>query len=279
MTLEDGTPTCTWTEPVLRANGVCVSYEGRPILRDLDLEVRDLHRPGYAQGQVVGLLGPSGVGKTTLFHVLAGLQAPDRGEVLVNKEGIPVQKGMVGVVTQSYFLFRHRTILGNLLVAGAQAGLSSKENHARATDLLETFGIADHAHKYPAQLSGGQRQRVAIAQQFMCSEHFLLMDEPFSGLDLVASSKVIRFIQQIAETDELKTFIIVTHDIAAAIEVCDMICLLGRDRTPEGELVPGARIQKTYNLVERGLAFREGVAQTPEFLQLLQEIREIFPRL
>ena len=279
MSLEKQAPVCSWSEPILRVIGVDVAYDGRPVLRDLSLEVRDLHREGYQQGQVVGLLGPSGVGKTTLFHVLAGLQAPDRGEVLVEKEAIPVQKGMVGVVTQSYFLLRHRTVLGNLLVAGAQAGLSRKENHEKARGLLEMFGLAEHGPKYPAQLSGGQRQRVAIAQQFMCSDHFLLMDEPFSGLDLVAASKVISFIQQIAETDELKTFIIITHDIAAAIEVCDMICLLGRDRTPEGEIIPGARIQKTYNLVELGLAFREGVTQTPEFLQLLREIREIFPRL
>ena len=279
MSLEKQTPQCTWTEPLVRVEGVDVSYDGRPILRDVNLEIRDLHRPGYAQGQVVGLLGPSGVGKTTLFHVLAGLQAPDRGQVLLNKEGVPVQKGMVGVVTQNYFLFRHRTVLGNLLVAGAQAGLSSQENQDKAHGILETFGLQEHVHKFPAQLSGGQRQRVAIAQQFMCSDHFLLMDEPFSGLDLVAAAKVIDFIQHIAETDELKTFIIVTHDIAAALEVCDMICLLGRDRTPQGEIIPGARVQKIYNLVELGLAFREGVTKTPEFLQLLQEIREVFPRL
>src|SRR5205807_709075 len=125
---------------------------------------------GRTQGQVVGLLGPSGMGKTTLFRVLAGLDAPDRGAVLLGEEGRPVERGMVGVVAQNYPLFSHRTVLSNLIVAGRSSGESGSEAGRHARDLLGRFDLAAHAYKYPAQLSGGQRQRVAIAQQFMCSE-------------------------------------------------------------------------------------------------------------
>jgi NitT/TauT family transport system ATP-binding protein len=230
------------------------------------------------QGQVVGLLGPSGIGKTRLFRILAGLDKPDTGMV-VTRDGKPIQRGTVGVVAQHYPLFAHRRVLGNLVVAGKQAGLSTAVATEKAMALLKNFGLDEHADKYPTQLSGGQRQRVAIAQQLICSEDFLLMDEPFSGLDPIAIDRVVKFITEIAESDELKTFIVVTHDITAALEVADTIWLLGRDRDEKGTIIPGARIQASYNLIERGLAWREGVASTPEFLDLLREIREIFPRL
>jgi NitT/TauT family transport system ATP-binding protein len=269
----------TYTDTLLKLSGVNKSLDRLPILRDVNLEIKDLHRPGYTQGQIIGLLGPSGVGKTTLFRLLAGLDEPDSGTILAEKAGIPVHRGMVGVVAQDYHLFAHRTVLGNLTVAGRQAGLSGTQAREQATSLLERFGIAEHARKYPAQLSGGQRQRVAIAQQLLCSDHFLLMDEPFSGLDMLAAQRVSQFIQEMAQSDELKTFILVTHDIGAALQVADTILLLGRDRDAQGKAIPGARIQASYNLIERDVCWRDGVTTTPEFLQLLQEIREIFPTL
>src|SRR5436305_6466962 len=155
---------------ILKAEHVSVALSGVPILRDVNLEVKDIVRPGKVEGQVVGLLGPSGMGKTTLFRVLAGLDRPDAGQVLLGDEGKPVERGMVGVVAQNYPLFGHRTVLGNLLVAGRLSGLSAKEAREKAQGFLARFGLEDRAKRYPIQLSGGQRQRVAIAQQFMCSE-------------------------------------------------------------------------------------------------------------
>jgi polar amino acid transport system ATP-binding protein/sulfate transport system ATP-binding protein len=268
----------TLGETLLTIDKICLSYDGVPILKDVSAEIKNIMRPGQKQGQVVGLLGPSGVGKTTLFRILSGLLKPDSGEVRIGG-GEAVERGCVGVVAQHYPLFAHRTVMGNLLVGGRQAGLSHSEAESKANDLLKRFDMDDCANKYPVQLSGGQRQRIAIGQQFMCSEHFLLMDEPFSGLDLVAVATVSDFITEVAESDDLKTFILVTHDVAAAIEVCDTIWLLGRDRDAEGKVIPGARIQATYNLIERGLAWHKNLTSTPEFLALLKEIRDIFPRL
>jgi NitT/TauT family transport system ATP-binding protein len=264
---------------ILSAKDVHLNLGGNQILRGVDVEVRDLRIPGRVTGQVVGFLGPSGIGKTRFFRILAGLDAPDQGEVRIGEQAEPVARGKVGVVSQHYPLFQHRTVLGNLEVAGLQAGLSTSAARAKALDFLRRFGMSDRAGLYPSQLSGGQRQRIAIAQQFMCSEHFLLMDEPFSGLDPVQVDNVAELVQEVASLHELNTIIVVTHDVAAAIEVSDTLWLMGRDRTPDGKIVPGARIQKSYNLLERGLAFRKGIAATPEFAELHREILAEFPRL
>jgi len=266
-------------ECLLKAENVSLTLGGRLILRDVNLEIKNIVRPGLQQGQVVALLGPSGIGKTRLFRILAGLDEPDTGQVFVGDPAEPVKRGEVGVVAQNYPLFRHRTVLSNLIVAGKQSGCSASEAKTRAMKLLADFSLEDHANKYPVLLSGGQRQRVSIAQQFMCSEHFLLMDEPFSGLDLNAIEKVIEMVSSIAANDELKTFIIVTHDIAAALEVADTVWVLGRDRDASGNVIPGARIQKNYNLIDLGLAWRHGITDDPAFIDLMKEIRAIYPSL
>jgi NitT/TauT family transport system ATP-binding protein len=273
------TSTVEYGAPLLRASNVSLTVDGNQILRDVNLEIRDVRRPGKITGQIVGLLGPSGIGKTRLFRILAGLDQPQTGSVLIGEQGVPVRRGMVGVVAQRFPLFQHRTVLGNLMVAGRQAGISADVAHQKADGLLKRVGLTNYAGRYPAQLSGGQQQRAAIAQQFMCSEHFLLLDEPFSGLDPIAVGEVCRLISEVANLDELNTIIVVTHDIPAAIEVADTLWLLGRDREPGGRIVPGAKIQAKYDLIERGLAWREGITTTAEFSELMREIVGRFPSL
>ncbi len=269
----------TYGATLLSVQGVSLALGGKTILRDVNAEVKDLRIPGRVTGQVVGLLGPSGIGKTQLFRILSGLHPADSGRVLVGEKQQPVRRGMVGVVAQSYPLFAHRTVMGNLVVAGRMAGLASGEAKERSRALLSRFGLAEHSGKWPSQLSGGQRQRVAIAQQALCSEHFLLMDEPFSGLDVVQLENVIQLVYEVASAHELNTLILVTHDISAAVEVADVLWVLGRDRDEKGNVIPGARVQATYDLIERGLAYRKGITGTPEFLALRQEIRALFPTL
>ncbi len=230
----------SYGETLLEVKEVSLALGGLTVLRDVNFAIKNIQRPGRTQGQVVALLGPSGMGKTCLFRILAGLTPPDSGQVLV-LDGKPVTRGMVGVVAQNYPLFMHRTVMSNMLVAGRSAGLSGSAAQDKALDLLKRFEMETHADKYPAQLSGGQRQRVAIAQQFMCSEHYILMDEPFSGLDPIAVKRVVTFISEMAAADDLRTFIIVTHDIAAAVEVADTILLLGHDHDAHGHDIP-ARI-------------------------------------
>jgi ABC-type sulfate/molybdate transport systems ATPase subunit len=114
------TPYYELKDTLLRVENVSQTLGGNLILRDVNIEIKDIVRPGREQGQVVGLLGPSGIGKTRLFRILAGLDAPDTGRVHHHERGVPVQRGMVGVVAQNYPLFHHRNVLGNLLVAGRQ---------------------------------------------------------------------------------------------------------------------------------------------------------------
>ncbi len=264
---------------VLRVDDVSLTLGGNLILDKVAFEIRNITRPDAVAGQVVALLGPSGIGKTQLFHILSGLNKPDKGTVLIGEPGVPVERGMVGVVAQHYPLFAHRTVMGNLLIAGERSGKTAAECAAKAKSLLERFRLEDRGELFPSQLSGGQRQRVAIAQQIMCSDQFLLMDEPFSGLDLLAIGRVQELIHEIACAHELNTIIVVTHDLVAAMEVCDTLILLGRNIDEQGKFKPGARIQASYNLIDRGLAWRKDIATTPEFLETLREVRQRFSLL
>jgi NitT/TauT family transport system ATP-binding protein len=265
-------------EPLLQVVGVHLSLGGKPILRDVNAEVRNIVRPGHNQGQVIALLGPSGVGKTQLFNLLAGLLSPDQGKVLVTDKLVPVKAGMVGVVPQKYTLFQHRTVLGNLVVAARQRGLTKLEARKQAREHLKRFGLADKEQAYPRQLSGGQQQRVAIIQQLLSSDNFLLMDEPFSGLDPLMKDAACKLIAEVSASDEHNTIVVVTHDIESAIAIADTLWLLGRDRDAAGNSL-GARIQRTYDLAEMGLAWDPDIESRPEFFQIVKQIKAEFRRL
>jgi len=264
---------------LLDIQGVTFARSGVPILREVNAQIRDVIRPGMHQGQIVGLLGPSGVGKTTLFKILAGLLKPDAGTVKIGTEGKSAEPGLVGVVSQNYVLFEHRTVLGNLSVAARQAGMSGGDAKAASMRYLERFGLAEHADKYPIQLSGGQRQRIAIAQQLLCSEHYLVMDEPFSGLDVIQQENVQKLIQEVSASDEESTIIVVTHDVSAAVAVADTIWLMGRERDAAGNVVPGARIVEEIDLLARDLCWHPDIRQRPDYLALVNEIKDRFHTL
>jgi ABC-type nitrate/sulfonate/bicarbonate transport system ATPase subunit len=266
-------------ETLLRIDNVCLSFDGKVVLRNVNAEIRDIVRENCTTGQVVGFLGPSGIGKTQLFRIIAGLNQPTSGQVLVNSSLTPVKAGMVGVVGQSYPLFENRTIFGNLLLAAKQRKEAGETPHERVLGYLRRLDMLDCSQLYPAQISGGQRQRIAIAQQLLCSEHFLLMDEPFSGLDVVMEAKVCELINEIANLDELNTIIVVTHDVTAAAAVADHIWLMGRDRDAKGDIIPGARIQETYDLIERDLCWHPGITNSPAFLEFVREVKDRFKTL
>jgi polar amino acid transport system ATP-binding protein/sulfate transport system ATP-binding protein len=249
------------------------------ILKNVTAEVKKIERDGYVQGQIVGFIGPSGIGKTQLFRIIAGLNKPTSGQVIIADDTHPVIAGEVGVVAQDYPLFEHRTVISNLMLAATRKEKNEKAAHEKIMAFLNEFQLADKAPLYPVQLSGGQRQRIAIIQQILCSEHYLLMDEPFSGLDIIVEGKATELILKVANMDGLNTVIVVTHDISAAASIADHIWALGREHDAEGNPIPGASIVKTYDLIERGLCWTqlgEKAMLQPNMIEFIREVKNDF---
>jgi ABC-type nitrate/sulfonate/bicarbonate transport system ATPase subunit len=264
---------------ILKAENISLNLGGFQILKDVNVEIRDVVRPGMNQGQVVGFLGPSGVGKTKFFEILSGILRPTTGTVVMGIPLEPVRPGRVGVVQQTYPLFPYRTVFQNLMVAANRNKSHKHESKERIMNILETFGLDKHKGRYPAELSGGQRQRVSIAQQLLCSEHFLLLDEPFSGLDMNSIEKVLEMLRGVSLMHELNTIIIVSHDIVSTSSISDTLWIMGRDRDAQGNIINGAKIKKEYDLMSMGLAWRKGIETESGFNELMREIRGIFPTL
>jgi ABC-type nitrate/sulfonate/bicarbonate transport system ATPase subunit len=266
----------SYKDPLLTLQDVSMSFGSEVILRDLNVQVLDVIRPGMSQGQVVGIYGRSGIGKSVLCRLLAGLASPSTGTVRVGEAQQPVHAGAVGYVQQRYPLFNHLTLRDNLLLA-AHRKHAPADAQARTTDYLTRFGLAAHARKYPAHLSGGQRQRAAIAQQLLCSDHLILLDEPFSGLDVAMIDEVKKIIVEVTTMDELNTVLIVSHDITTTTALADCLWLLAPERDPTtGQLLPGATIspRHQYNLAQLGLAWHPDVEAEPEFAQFVEDIKQ-----
>jgi len=265
-------------EVLFRAKDVSLRLGGNLILDKLAFEIKDRVRPDKTTGQIVALLGPSGVGKTQLLRLIAALNQPDSGTI-TGLHDKPIEPATVGVVFQNYLLLRHRTVMGNLVTAGVMNGMKRDDARIAAAALLKRFGLGERSEFYPVQLSGGQRQRVAIAQQLVKQKTLLLMDEPFSGLDPAALDEVMKLLLQVRDMDELNTIVIVTHDIRAALTVADTVFMLGRDRAPDGKIASGAHIKETYDMCELGLAYRDDLANDPKFLELEHKIKKQFSTL
>lgn len=167
---------------------------------------------------------------------------------------------------QAYPLLAHRTVQGNLELVSS--------DKKKIADMLSRFNLDAHAQKYPIQLSGGQRQRIAIIQQMLQTNHFLLMDEPFSGLDIIAKDKVCKLISEVSSVDELNTTIFTTHDLESSVAIADHIWMLGRE---DGK--PGATIIKQIDLIERGLAWDPNIQSNPAYWSTVHELRETFKTL
>jgi ABC-type nitrate/sulfonate/bicarbonate transport system ATPase subunit len=249
-------------------------------LKDMSLAIEDnLHKP-----QIVSLLGPSGSGKTTALRIIAGLDRPTSGTVQITNgvaSGMrPVRVGDVGVVFQRYPLFEDLNVLNNLVVPALRRGAAPKEAKEKALGYLDEFDLVKQGLSWPVQLSGGQRQRVAILQQLMLDRHFIILDEPFSGLDPVNIANVIALILRIANQHTLNTFIIITHDVTSALIISDRVYLLGRERDADGNPISGSRVMKEYDLVAEGLAYRPDIEDLPRFAEIRKEIKMVeFPKL
>lgn len=258
---------CTKTKTLLQVENIGLQYGDKLILRDINFCIKDIVRPGMEQGQVVSLIGRSGIGKTQLFRILSGLQQPTSGHIYINQHQ-QVKAGDMGVIFQHYYLFEWRTIRYSLMMAAKQNPALKGEEKNVIEQYAAEFNLLDHLNKYPQQLSGGQRQRVSIIQQLLKGSNFLLLDEPFSGLDACMLDKVTGLLLKVSVSDELKTLIIVSHDIATAVAISDTVFILGNE---PGK--PGATLKKEIDLIERDLAWHEDVTSMPAFVDTVAEIK------
>jgi sulfate transport system ATP-binding protein len=211
--------------------GVSKRYGELAAVTDVDLDV-----PG---GALLALLGPSGCGKTTLLRIIAGLETPDSGQVLLDGRDAtawPIARRKVGFVFQHYALFRHMTVFENvafgLQVKPRRERPSAAAIAKKVNELLELVQLAQTAARFPSQLSGGQRQRIALARALAVAPQLLLLDEPFGALDAQVRHELRRWLRRLH--DELHvTSVFVTHDQQEAIEVADQIVVLRGGRVEQ----------------------------------------------
>jgi putative spermidine/putrescine transport system ATP-binding protein len=184
------------------------------------------------KGCFLALLGPSGCGKTTTLRMIAGLEKPDAGRVLVGGQDItalPPHRRGLGVVFQSYALFPHMSVLGNIGFGLEMQGVARSARRQRAEAVLDLVGLGAHAEKRVRQLSGGQQQRVALARALAIEPQVLLLDEPLSALDAKLREELrteMRLIQRRAGT----TSVFVTHDQAEALAMADLVAVMNAGR-------------------------------------------------
>ncbi|MGN6418287.1 MAG: ATP-binding cassette domain-containing protein [Pseudobacter sp.] len=181
-------------QTILQVENLSVTYNGKTIIQDINFTERDTVRPERQQGQIIAFLGRSGRGKSTLFRALTGLEKPTTGQVLIpdlskdanngHQPAKMVAEGDVGFVNQKYTLFRHKTVLQTLLFAMRRSPLGPVEKKEKVLQYLSDWGLTQSKDQYPVFLSGGQRQRTAILEQLLSSGYYMVLDEPFSGLDV-----------------------------------------------------------------------------------------------
>lgn len=224
-------------ENSLTLEGVTCTFAGRAgnadyiAVGDVSLEV--------AEGEFVAVVGPTGCGKSTLLNVAAGLLAPTRGSVTVFGERLRGLNTRAGYLFQNEALMPWRTALQNVTAGLEFRGVRGAQAHSRGAEWLSRVGLAAHGHKYPHELSGGMRKRVALAQTLILDPKILLMDEPFSALDVQTRSLMENELLQLWAQDR-KSVIFVTHDLEEAIALSDRVVVMSAG--PAGRMIGGFAI-------------------------------------
>ena len=234
------------TRASLETHNLRKVYRGRAVVKDVSLSV--------AQGEIVGLLGPNGAGKTTTFYMVVGLTPPDRGEVLLGDTDITelpmylrAQRG-ISYLPQEASVFRKMSVEGNLLAVFETLDLNRAERQRRTELLLREFGL-EHVRKSPGYtLSGGERRRVEIARALAIDPLFILLDEPFAGIDPIAVLDIQGIIRHLKDMGI--GVLITDHSVRETLTITDRAYIINngeilRSGTPE-ELSSDAQVRKIY---------------------------------
>ena len=196
------------------------SFNNKAVLNNINLEVKE--------GEIISLLGPSGCGKSTTLKIIAGILDFDKGDILFNDKSIKnttTKNRNVGIVFQEYLLFPHMTVYENIEFGLKMKKIKKSDRDKKVKELIELVKLKDYHNKYPSELSGGQKQRVAIARTLAVNPQVLLLDEPFSNLDINLRQEMREFVSTLQK--ELKvTTILVTHDKEEALMMSDKIAVM-----------------------------------------------------
>jgi ABC-type Fe3+/spermidine/putrescine transport system ATPase subunit len=214
----------TRPEYAASVRGLSKSFRGARVLEDIDFDVRE--------GESLVLLGASGSGKTTILRIIAGLEEPDTGRVILHGKDVselPARERNVGVIFQAYALFPRMTVEGNVGYGLRIRGRRRREMEAEVNRLITLVGLEEHRKKYPSQLSGGQQQRVAIARTLAYNPQVLLFDEPFGALDAQIRTRLRREIHALLKKINVPA-IFITHDQEEALELGDRIAVINAGR-------------------------------------------------
>src|SRR5919109_866692 len=210
----------------LRARDLCKSYRGRKVVQEVSLTLR--------QGEVVGLLGPNGAGKTTTFYMIVGLISPDTGQVLINDSeitGMPMyQRARSGIsyLPQEPSVFRKLTVEENLLAILETLPLNGKQRRERLDELIEELGLSHVRKNQGYMLSGGERRRVEIARSLVISPSFILLDEPFAGIDPIAVFDIQRIIGHLRAKQI--GILITDHNVRETLKVTDRAYIINEGK-------------------------------------------------
>lgn len=212
----------------LVVENVSKSFGDKKVLESVSLTLEE--------GEIVCILGASGVGKSTLFHIISGLLMPDEGRVLLDGEDVTGKPGKISYMLQKDMMLPYKTVLDNVALplmikktsGEGKIGSWRRTRTARekADAYFEEFGLSGYEKKYPAQLSGGMRQRAALLRTYLFSQEVALLDEPFSALDTITKGKMHQWYLSIMEEIHMSTLFI-THDMDEAIILSDRIYILG----------------------------------------------------
>ena len=241
------------TDTKLTINSVEARFGETLALAKIDLEVKN--------GEFITFVGPSGCGKTTLMNVIAGLQQPTSGHVMMDGADIAGKPGHVGYMFQKDLLIPWRTVTGNIVLGAALTGRATKADRTAARELAARYGLGDFVDHYPHALSGGMRQRVALMRTLAFHKDVLLLDEPFGALDAQTRLEMQQWLLEVW-ADSGRTVLFITHDVDEAVFLADRVVVMsarpGRIQAVHEVAVPRPRTVDTL--------------MTSEFMELKSQV-------
>ena len=214
---------------ILKATHLAKSYKSRQVVRDVSIEV--------STGQIVGLLGPNGAGKTTTFYMIVGLVSLDKGDIYIDQQKLTLQpmhvraRQGIGYLPKEASIFRKLTVYQNLMaILQTRKELSKEQREQQADSLLDEFNINHIRNSLGMSLSGGERRRVEIARALAADPEFILLDEPFAGVDPISVNDIKKIIQQLR--DRGLGVLITDHNVRETLDVCEKAYIVSH-----GELI------------------------------------------